>query len=740
MKKGLNASQLKIIAIIAMTIDHVAWGFVDMFTPLGQIMHVLGRLTIPIMCFFIAEGFRKTSSLKNYFFKMVSFALASEIPFKLFFGEEYGYRCNFIFDLTLALTALTISRAENITKTLKALLVALVVVLSTAVGGWPVFPIILVFIFYYVKDIKKQFLWCFAAVVTVEAVVIGLILLNGVYHFSSYDWKWYQWMYFFGFLLAIPLLGMYNGKRGNYPLGRMFFYFYYPCHFLVLWSIQKLIAKDPYPVYTAVHFVCLVVFIAITILFLSAPPSKPLIPTVMIGVSGCVYMFGYIMEVMAYGKVDIAFCGVIVEYLGETVLFIVWVWFISLFCKLNISKYVYLFQGVVAVIVMCLLITTRQTHLFYRNVGINNDGPFPRLELEYGPAFNALFFYLTALYLFIIIVSVKAMKNSTGIERKRILRITVAFACPWIAFGIKFTGLTGGYEIAFIGVMGTALFIYNAVIKFGYFNSVQIAGENAINEYSEGMLVTDPHFVTRYVNKKMKKLFPRLTIGSKATNEPVIREMLVGGMVRFEHDDRIFEAQVSEIREQNYMQAYMLFLRDMTEHYAYLDALERSSQRDQLTDVYNRRFFTELVSNYITEGYDGCFMMIDVDDFKNVNDSFGHDAGDIALKAVADAITRTGTEEHIVGRQGGDEFTAFYKGLTDKKRIEELGNEIITAFKEELLKVLPECNTSLSIGAMLVSEADASDTGDDVYKALYKATDRAMYAVKKAGKSGITVR
>ena len=79
--KTLDRRQLKLIAICAMVCDHFAWGFVDFMTPLGQSMHVIGRLTLPIMCFFVAEGYRHTSSVREYIKRMLFFWAVSIIPF-----------------------------------------------------------------------------------------------------------------------------------------------------------------------------------------------------------------------------------------------------------------------------------------------------------------------------------------------------------------------------------------------------------------------------------------------------------------------------------------------------------------------------------------------------------------------------------------------------------------------------------------------------------------------------------
>ena len=68
-----------------MVCDHVAWGFVEFMSPLGQIMHIIGRLTVPTMCFFIAEGFRHTKSVKGYIKRMAFFSVVAIFPFICFF-------------------------------------------------------------------------------------------------------------------------------------------------------------------------------------------------------------------------------------------------------------------------------------------------------------------------------------------------------------------------------------------------------------------------------------------------------------------------------------------------------------------------------------------------------------------------------------------------------------------------------------------------------------------------------
>lgn len=240
-EKGLTRAQLKYLAITAMVVDHTAWGFVEFMSPLGQIMHLFGRLTLPIMCFFVAEGYRHTSNLKKYILRMAVFALITVIPFYLFFNEEYGYRQNIIFDLLLGLLAVTAMEQKKYPKAVRISIVALLFLISAAIGGWVIMPIIYILVFYYNKEFKNKAKWFCFFTVLLEIVLSALILLNRQFHFSQYDWTLTQWIYLYGFMLALIPLSFYNNKKGTTHTGKYFFYIFYPAHFVVLFLIKLLI-------------------------------------------------------------------------------------------------------------------------------------------------------------------------------------------------------------------------------------------------------------------------------------------------------------------------------------------------------------------------------------------------------------------------------------------------------------------------------------------------------------------
>lgn len=86
MKKSLSRDAIKYIAVFAMLLDHIAWTFLPFGTAVSQVFHSFGRITAPVMCFFISEGYVYTKSKKKYMLRLFVFALISQIPWYLMRG------------------------------------------------------------------------------------------------------------------------------------------------------------------------------------------------------------------------------------------------------------------------------------------------------------------------------------------------------------------------------------------------------------------------------------------------------------------------------------------------------------------------------------------------------------------------------------------------------------------------------------------------------------------------------
>ena len=106
MKKFLNSNHLKLIAITAMTIDHIAWLLFPGFQTAWYVvlLHIIGRLTAPIMWFFIVEGYNHTHNLKKYITRLFAFAIVSHFAYCFCFG--ISYIPNSIFNATSVLWSL----------------------------------------------------------------------------------------------------------------------------------------------------------------------------------------------------------------------------------------------------------------------------------------------------------------------------------------------------------------------------------------------------------------------------------------------------------------------------------------------------------------------------------------------------------------------------------------------------------------------------------------------------------
>lgn len=726
--KTLDRTQLKVIAICAMVCDHIAWGFVDFMTPLGQIMHIIGRFTIPIMCFFVAEGFRHTSSVRGYIRRMTFFWLVAVIPFYLFFGEMYEYRQNIIFDLLLGLLMLAVLENKKLKRWQKCILAVGIFGVSITVGGWIIMPILYILVFYYIRDFKRQVKWFCGLTITLELFLIVAMELNYKWHFSHYEWPWYDKMYLLGFMLPLLVLKYYNGQKGKDIIGKYFFYLFYPAHFLVLAGVKAWMrGVTAYEIYVGVHVLALFVSLMILVVVLGARPSRGQTATLLFVLSACIYTFGFLVEITS-GNVGGFYAATLTQYFGECLVLIAFTMFVNEMCHKDAPAFLYAAEVVCGLFVMWMLFTTRENHYFYTSIGISYEGPFPRLVLEHGVGFQLFLVYLIVVCTGCFATCVVGIVRSKGIERKRIICTAVSIICPWLPNFIRDAGVTRGYEIPCFGIVLAVVLVGTALIRYGYFDSIALAGENALNHGQEGIMVINNHHIITYYNKRMEEMFGKIALKKDAYENPLLKDIFEGRIKTLEQEQNIYEMRIEPLKEGGYVQGYMLWILDITEHHRLLTQISDLAHKDSLTDIYNRSYFTTVLVDYLKRGGTGSLFMMDLHHFKQVNDRFGHQTGDEVLMKFGQVLQKFETDSFSC-RIGGDEFCLFYKEVIDTKEIEARMEQIREAFDGAMQNEKYAGITEIAFGAARILE-----TSDRDFEKLYSDADKALYVAKHRNK------
>lgn len=162
-----------------------------------------------------------------------------------------------------------------------------------------------------------------------------------------------------------------------------------------------------------------------------------------------------------------------------------------------------------------------------------------------------------------------------------------------------------------------------------------------------------------------------------------------------------------------------------------MDSLEYKATRDPLTGVYNREVTIKKIEKYINGNKNGrhVLMFIDFDDFKKVNDNYGHLLGDKVLTHVTESIRGVFTEGEIIGRIGGDEFVVFIGYLEDNRAIMRKADSLIRALNTTYVGDKCEISVSGSVGIATYPEEGIH------YEQLIQCADKAMYHVKSKGKN-----
>jgi diguanylate cyclase (GGDEF)-like protein len=171
----------------------------------------------------------------------------------------------------------------------------------------------------------------------------------------------------------------------------------------------------------------------------------------------------------------------------------------------------------------------------------------------------------------------------------------------------------------------------------------------------------------------------------------------------------------------------LAFFESMAAFFGYILDLENASVTDSLTGLYNRRYLSHLYQNSSDKQFS--VMFIDIDDFKDVNDTFGHDFGDALLLQIASRLKQSVRKSDILVRYGGDEFVICFQHLVDNQDIDFVAKKIKDSINEPFMIEGHSISISASVGISAKHGAGSS------LKELISDADQAMYGIKQNEKN-----
>ncbi len=203
--------------------------------------------------------------------------------------------------------------------------------------------------------------------------------------------------------------------------------------------------------------------------------------------------------------------------------------------------------------------------------------------------------------------------------------------------------------------------------------------------------------------------------------------------MHFDNGPFPLEMTISEVQVGN-ERIFTAVFRDITERKQSEERIRHMAHHDTLTGLPNRLLFTDRLAHAlkISERYDKVLilMFIDLDKFKPINDTLGHEAGDVVLIEVAKRFKTLVRESDTVARIGGDEFVILLEELDTIEAGVKVAQKVVSCLEEPIIAGGRKCRLGASIGVAYFPE-NSTDADE-----LMRMADEAMYAVKTSGRNG----
>jgi len=462
------------------------------------------------------------------------------------------------------------------------------------------------------------------------------------------------------------------------------------------------------------------------------------------------YLFGHLLELTSKNAPE-AFTAVKVLYVGSYLATVFCFFFIADYCNVRIHPVFIKLPMVLAALAIIFTMWTTDYHkLIY--IDYRLDTTYAHiLSFTPGPLYSILHNYPAACLLLAMVIVIHQLRKWNNRYRKQLLLLLLCISIPFIAETIYFITILAGinpHHIYFtphsVAIMSFCLYLN--VIRLNIFEVISIATVTAMDHIREGFILVDENNNYLSANPVATHILPGITDLVKgesifaADGWPIEVQNLDSGSAEFSkncENPKFYRASVSPIlAKNNSLMAKIILFSDITDNVNLLKELENAAYIDSLTGLYNRKHFIELASVDIERALrlnqSIYTAMLDLDFFKNVNDTYGHAAGDTVLKATAGIIRQTIRSYDLLGRYGGEEFLLLLTAI-DAPEAHRLMERIRENMEHSIVNYEGiEINITCSIGLARFLESDTLESS-------VKKADDALYVAKKSGRNQVKV-
>jgi diguanylate cyclase (GGDEF)-like protein/PAS domain S-box-containing protein len=472
--------------------------------------------------------------------------------------------------------------------------------------------------------------------------------------------------------------------------------------------------------------------------------------------SALIWVFFFVFETAAT-TLSWKLIFAIIEFLGIVFIPVFWLFLIISFTGQSVSSQLKPILYILPVLSTLVLWTNPLHHWFMGQPSIVTSGvPFPVLDTDY--QFWFYFIHAPGSYIYIAVslfILLRYLVHAEPVYKVQIRMLLMAILLPYITDLLYVFGFSPvkhyNFTTAVFSISGVILFWI--LFRFRFLDLLPLARDMVIDNLDDGFLVIDHKHRLVYLNPSAKTDFNLSSEQIGQTIEEIQNEYLQQIKTMLDEnvahrdvntdnaDGKFYDIHLSPVFNAAKLQiGYVATTHDVTERVKLFNQVHTLSIQDSLTGVFNRRHYLSVCSRELDRikqkgsRKQAAVVMIDLDSFKQINDTYGHAVGDKMLMLFSDSILSTLRRYDFFGRMGGDEFSLFIMDVEINESLEIIERVRKTINIIQLQQDDQVVSITASFGVVHTSQVKPAELEIET---MLQLADQALYQGKETGKNYI---